>query len=213
MVFQTKWNEENIRAGLERFKAEHGRYPHSREFDATDDLPTARQIQRRYGGLPALRTALKLDGVIDFTKGSTRSAMASKTFARSYEYEENFYNFLISQIPEEFVHEQKRIRPGNVNCDFFIYNKANKASSIVIDVFYAETLYNLGGIVNLKKKRYKNMPYQTYFVSIGDKLRQEEIEGLMQKKRIETPKNIHVCSERWFRNNLSRILDRQFPLV
>lgn len=208
MAFKTLWNEENIRAGLERFKMEHGRYPHAREFDAVDYLPTARQIQRKYGGLPALRTTLKLEGVVNFTKGQTRSATAKESFLRSYAYEELFYDFLISIIPEEFVHEQKRIRPSNVNCDFFIYNKANRASSIVIDVFYAETLFNLGGIVNIKKKRYAGIQYKTYFVSIGEKFSQEEIEQLMRNKKIATPANIHVCSEGWFKDNLRTLLNR-----
>ncbi len=208
MVFQIKWNEENIRSALERFKSEHGRYPTSREFDITDYLPTARQIQRRFGGIPALRTAFKLGGEVDLTKGLVRAQTAAKTFARSYEYEESFYNYLLSVISEEFVHEQKRIRPGNVNCDFFIYNMSNKALSIVIDVFYADSLYNLAGIVNIKTKRYVNISYRSYLVSIGDKISQNEIDGLMRNKKFRLPDNIIVCSEKWFKDNLQTLLGR-----
>lgn len=205
MGFKETWNEQNIRAGLERFKLEHGRYPSAREFDTTDYLPTARQIQRKYGGLPAFRTVFNL-GETDLTKGAARSEIALKTFTRSYEYEEAFYNFLISSLPEELVHEQKRIRPGNVNCDFFIYNLEEKKKSITIDVFYAENLYNLAGIVNIKIKRYIKIPYSTYLVSIGNKISQEDIQKLIENKRASLPNNIQVCSEDWFKNNLHRIL-------
>lgn len=157
-------------------------------------------------GLPALRTSLNLEGSPDFTKGVLRSEMAASTFSRSYQYEEEFYNFLISQVAEEYIHEQKRIRPGNINCDFFLYNTHDKSKSIVIDVFFADSLYNLAGVVNIKTRRYKDITFKTFFVSIGEHLAEGEISALMLNKKIKLPHNIRVCSETWFKQNISSII-------
>ena len=206
MAVKHKWTEENIRKALELYKLENGRYPSSREFDLCPYLPAARQIQRRFGGLPAFRALLNLDGVMDFTKGTTRSNIAAKSSLRAYEYEEQFYDFLISKIPEMQVHEQKRIRPGNIDCDYFIYNIKEKSLSVVIDVFFAASLYNLNGVVNIKTKRYVSIPYRTFFVAIGNEFTQEQIDALMLNKKNQLPPHIKVCTEEWFKSNLTLIL-------
>ncbi len=199
------WTEERIRQGLEQFKTEHGRYPSAREFDKCAYLPTARQLQRRYkGGLPEFRRVFGLDGPNDFTKGETRSKVAKSSIARSYKYEEEFYNYLISHFSENRVHEQKRIRPGNIASDFFIYHKDSKRLSVVVDVFYAESLYNLTGIVNIKLKRYANLPYKTYFVAIGSNIAQVDIDKLLKNKKVPVPSHITICTETEFKQRIAK---------
>lgn len=203
---KTIWTVENIRLAMERYKAEYGTYPGTRDFDTCEYLPTARQIQRRFGGVPKFKQLLDLDGDYNLTTGPVRAAVASNAFKRSYEYEEAFYLALIQQIPEEQVHEQKRIRPGNVNCDFFIYNRSDKARSVVIDVFYAQNLFNMTGIINIKLKRYSSLLYRTFFVSIGNGITQEDIERLVANKKAPLPSHVKVCSEKWFLKNLQALL-------
>lgn len=183
-----------------RFHTEHGRYPTAREFDGCAYLPNARSIQKSYvGGLPAFRQKFIPEAVTDHTKGSVRSAMAKKTIERSYAYEERFYQLLISKFPEYLVHEQKRLRPGNVSSDFFIYT--SKTTGIALDLFYAEELFNLIGIVNIKLKRYIQLPetLQIYFICIDNgKYEQKDIDAFLQRRKNPMPKNIHVVTEAEF---------------
>jgi hypothetical protein len=51
---EPKWNNENIKAGFDRFITENGRLPTAYEIDDCSYLPSARQIQRRFGGLSNL---------------------------------------------------------------------------------------------------------------------------------------------------------------
>jgi hypothetical protein len=58
---QEPWEIEELRAGLENFNTEHGRYPTAPEIDTYPYLPSARTIERRFGGVIGLRKTLGLD--------------------------------------------------------------------------------------------------------------------------------------------------------
>jgi hypothetical protein len=45
---------EELRNGFEHFYQENGHYPTAPEIDRCKYLPSARQIQRNFGGLPKL---------------------------------------------------------------------------------------------------------------------------------------------------------------
>lgn len=64
MAFPKKWSLEIIRDGFERFKNEHGHYPKAPDdIDTCSYLPSRRQIQRIFGGLPQLRILLGLEDI------------------------------------------------------------------------------------------------------------------------------------------------------
>lgn len=197
------WTEERIKEGLNRFFEEYGRYPTALEFDNCPYLPTARQIQRRLGGLPEFRAKFIPNEILDHTKGETRSVVAKANVVRSYVYEEEFYRFLIGLFPEKLVHEQKRLRPGNVSCDFFIYTSTK--SGIAVDLFYAMDIYSLARIVNIKLKRYVQLPVaqKIYFVPVMNvEITQELIDSAMGNRKGTLPKNIHVVTEENFKGEL-----------
>jgi len=62
---------DNVRNGLERFNKEHGHYPAAEEIDICPYLPSARQIQKKFGGLKKLRSVLGLND-LDYRTGSRR---------------------------------------------------------------------------------------------------------------------------------------------
>lgn len=157
----SKWSLEQIKDGLERYKNDHGRYPSTLDFDKVDYLPTSRYIQRNHGGVVNLRKLLELDCEHDYTKGNLRSSVAKESYKRAGVYEEEFYKYLVSTIDEVRVHEHKIMRPGNICCDFFIYN-AKGDDGVVIDLFYAQDMYSLARIVNIKLKRYKNLEKEVF---------------------------------------------------
>ncbi|OGE80180.1 MAG: hypothetical protein A2660_02520 [Candidatus Doudnabacteria bacterium RIFCSPHIGHO2_01_FULL_45_18] len=116
------WSLDNIRDGLNYFFEVYKRYPTVPEVDKFEFLPTARTIQRSFGGLVSLRRQLNLARPTNYNSGEARSILAGKLWKNAREYEEAFYNYLIEILPEVTVHEHKILRPGGVSCDFFIYN-------------------------------------------------------------------------------------------
>jgi hypothetical protein len=199
--FQEIWNLEKIREAVIRFKNEHRRNPRSGDFVTCEYLPSARQIERRFGGMEKLRKDLNLEGPFNFTKGEHRSNVAKQIITKSYKIEEEFYNYLLTIYPAINIHEQKRLRPGNVASDFFIYT--SKDDDYAIDVFQAQDLYTLRGTINIKVKRYRLISnFNVYFVVIGD-FRQEDIDEQMSKKKIDWPDNIYVLSLAEFKSNIT----------
>jgi hypothetical protein len=203
------WTDERIKKGLERFHNEYGRYPSAREFDTCEYLPTARQLQRRYmGGLPEFREKFKLEGQFNLTTGQARSAVAKRNIQRSYNYEEEFYGYLLDILPAHLIHEQKRLRPGNIACDFFVY--VSKTEGIALDLFYAMDIWSLARIVNIKLKRYELLPrnQEIYFISITNhKIDQISVDKMMGSRKSKVPNNICVMTEEEFKAKLKTILN------
>lgn len=186
---------------MEEYKQKFFKYPSTLDFDKVDFLPTSRYIQRNFGGIVKLRGLLKLDAISDYTKGEYRSCIAKAGYHRAVKYEEVFYNYLISKIPEVQVHEHKIIRPGNICCDFFIYT--NSQQGIAIDLFYAQDIFSLARVINIKLKRYSNLKISVYFILIENLiLSQDQIDLLMQNRKLLLPKNIKVITEKLFKQNI-----------
>lgn len=199
--WQTTWTKEEILAGLTYFKQLYGRFPTAHEIDSFEYLPSSRSIQRSYGGLVSLRKELLPTEHADFTIGIYRSQKAKLTTANGKELETKFYNDLIKNFQEISVHEHKVIRPGNVNCDFFIYLKEN--FGVVVDIFYAESIINLVNVVNIKIKRYKLVSQPTYLVVVGnDGIDNDLLRKKMLNKRVPLPVNLRVVTEKVFFNKV-----------
>lgn len=202
-----RWSLENLRDGLQYFFELNNRYPKATEVDAFGYLPSSRAIQRSYGGLVELRTKLGIGGPTHFGRGETRSAIATVAKKRAQDYEEAFYNFLISKITEVRIHEQKVFRPGNVQCDFFIYGLGREG--IILDLFYAENLRNLAIIINIKVKRYSTIKSPVYFILVeNEAIQQSEIDVLVKSKKNELPNNIHIETEKIFKETLNEKLEK-----
>jgi len=107
------WTDEAIKKGFERFFAEHERYPTTPEIDSSHYLPSSRQLQRRFGGVPVIRERLGLP-ISDFTKGSARSEMAINIGERGRKEEQIIYKILTDYFGEVFIHGQKPF--NNYSC-------------------------------------------------------------------------------------------------
>lgn len=206
MTSKQKWTLEKIQAGIEHYKNLYGKYPSILDFNKVDFLPTARMVQRNFGGIVKLREKLNIDSASDYTKGEHRSSIARNTYARAVDYEEAFYNFLINKIPEVQVHEHKILRPGRVCCDFFVYTTDTRG--VAIDLFYAQDLYSLGGVVNIKLKRYAQITYKTFFILVGNNnISMEEIERLLENRKALLPKHIRVVTESFFKEKVFELIE------
>jgi hypothetical protein len=205
---QLKWTEDQLLKGLLKYKSEYGRFPSASEIDSYEYLPSSRSIQRSHGGLVALKRKILPDFIDehDLTRGVIRSNKASEADARAKKYEEEFYLFLCKHFSPMAVHEQKRIRPGDVSSDFFIYH--NDIEGTVIDLFYAQDIKTMAKVVNIKLKRYSTLSNKVIlFVLVGNpEIVQSDIDKNIANKAIPIPENVKVMCEQYFKTNEIKLI-------
>lgn len=203
-----RWTKGELVAGFNHFKDLNGRFPTAHEIDVFPYLPTARSIQRSFGGLVNVRKELFPLEIANYTKGLHRSGVAKQTYANGRSHEETFYTYLIKHFPEIAVHEHKVIRPGRVNSDFFIY--LDEHIGVVIDIFYAENIINLINVVNIKLKRYSLIIPETYLVVVGNpSITQEAIDKKVMNRRVPLMSHISIASEDYFKTTIVTALKKR----
>lgn len=212
-VSNSVWNISNIEAGFEKFYEIHGRYPSGPELDTFEYLPSSKTIERKFGGIQKLRKELNLEHeALDYTRGKIRSEMAGKMWARSSDDEEEYYKYLITKIPELYIHEHKVLRcdKNKTDTDFFIYYPtSNKSTSypdlgkgIAIDIFYAVDILSLLKQVQIKQKKYAPMSYPVYFLNTNKEIPQGLIDSRIFDKKDKLPQNIKVCNIDYFNSTI-----------
>lgn len=201
-----KWTLENLRDGILYFYETQGRYPTSQDVDSFDYLPSSRAIQRTYGGIKKLRNILKIGDVLNYASGMTRALKAREADERAKIYEEEFHAFLISRMHEIRVHEHKVLRPGSVNCDFFIYT--DEKNGIALDLFYAQDLFSAQKQTNYKSKRYASVAFPCYFIIVGnDMIKQKDIEKMIASRKTVLPSSRRVFTEAFFKEYFEALVE------
>lgn len=180
---QIPWTIEEIGAGLQHFNETHGHYPTAPEIDKYEYLPSARSIERSFGGVVAVRTKLGLGGQTDFRSGkhsADRSVMIAK---RARKTEQAVHTYLCERFGSQFVHREyffsddKRSR-----ADFFIFDKEN---GFCVDVFYPSNRRNLIGCLNSKLDKYLERSMREYpviFLQMNEDIGQEVLDQVILKK-------------------------------
>ena len=198
------WTPEKLKVAFDRYIAENGRLPTAPEVDKTDYLPSARQIQRRFGGLKALRTELGYE-TTDFGSGHNRSSIGTTSNLRAKEAERELEQQLSDLFGEAYVHSEKYYGRGRNRADFIIYT----ADGIFgIDVFTTETTHDLQKNVALKIDKYIDFPKSVilFFVvvstNLDDTLVKRAADGmkktaLLPGLRIVTPQGLFEQVEDW----------------
>lgn len=175
-----KYTKHQLNTNIQRFIAENGREPTAYDFDTTSYLPTARQIQRRYGGLKALRAEFGLS-TLDHTTGAIRSKTAAQAVNNSQKDEATHHNRLVEKysdpdnnvwVSRQYAYQQ--YIPGanyyaNILCDTCIEDRPNN-HRILIDFFSAKDEQSVGGSIRIKAQKLAKYPpaffypYPTYEV-------------------------------------------------
>lgn len=148
------WSKEKIKVGFERFLLENGRLPTASEVDEYEYLPTARSIQRSFGGLVKLREELGYDEH-HFGKGEYRVSIAKRVGKRGFDAEDHLEKILVLQFGEIYVHVQKGYGSGRSRFDFVVYARGH---TIGIDVFSSDSRQNIQKNIHLKLKKYADAP-------------------------------------------------------
>lgn len=183
---------EEIGVGFERFLRENGHYPTAPEIDNCEYLPSSRQIQRNFKGLPTLRKQLGFTE-INFGIGKFRSKIASARNKSGFAAERELEETLINYFGEQFVHIEKPVsHDGRQRYDFFIYAQNLKFG---VDVFYSETRRNIEKNINSKIDNYHNTISPIYFVLANDDIPQQILNQIATSKlQKPLPQNIKLLT-------------------
>ncbi len=178
------WKLEELRAGLENFYVKHGHYPTAPEIDAHPYLPSARTIERRFGGVIGLRKVLKLDTQSDMREGVHSSKRASMINARAHRVEKEVYTYLEKLFGRQFVHrEYFFLDDKRTRADFFVYDSSN---GFCVDVFYPSDRRNLIGCLNSKLAKYKGPQMNQYpviFLQMNKEIDQSVLDAIIKNKK------------------------------
>ncbi len=186
-----RWTLEKIKDGFERFQKKYGRLPASQEVDKFEYLPSSRQIQRLFGGLPQLR---KLIGHKDvyLSKGEHRSKIGFESNQRSRISEARLRDILYAKFHEPFVHLEKPIdTEKKLRADFYVFNPIENFS---VDIFTTETPHDLSSNVYIKVRKYSHLKEKMYLVLFSKKLTEGDVSLLVERKKIKFPENIELIT-------------------
>lgn len=159
------WTLEDLKAGIDHFYQENGKFPTVSDLDKIEYLPSARWIQIKFGGMVKVRKDL---GYLDthLGIGKYRSGIAQKINEEGLDFEHEMEKILINKFGEPFVHIQKRVGFGRSRLDFYVYHK-NGAFGVDVTVISGH-FRNVQTNINIKIAKYKNLNFPIFFVINGD---------------------------------------------
>ncbi len=185
---QKSWARDEVKAGLEHFFKERGRYPSALEIDAYPYLPSSRSIERRFGGLVSLRKELAIPGQTDLRSGAHSSSRARTINTRAHALEKDVYETLCGRFGKEFVHpEYFFMDDRRSRADFFVYDACN---GFCVDIFYPATRHSLVGCLNSKLRKYISemmRQYPVIFLQMNHSLPQKTLDELIAQKKKKLP--------------------------
>ncbi|MBM3261649.1 hypothetical protein FJY93_04515 [Candidatus Kaiserbacteria bacterium] len=187
------WTLDELKSGLAHFYKEHGKYPTATEVDAYPYLPSARSIERRFGGLVNLRTQLKLGSNADFRTGEHSSRRAHLINDRAHKTEQVVFDFLTKRFGRQFVHREYFFTDDHrTRADFFVFDDGD---GFCVDVFYPNSIRNLTGCLNLKLNKYASemlTKYPVIFLQMNESIDQATIDGLVGRKERKLTRGQHL---------------------
>lgn len=202
------WTIEKIKEGFEKFYEPNKRYPTAYDVDDFEFLPSARQIQRRFGGLVNLRKELGL-AVENYGNGEERSGLVASFNIRGRQYENIIYILLKEHFDEKFIHiEKPTVKENHTNgynskdrYDFYVYAKPR---NFAIDVFGTNAARGVVNIMNIKEKKYRkiNSEENLYFIYFGNNIDKGKIESWMLTRKNKFPENWRIIDIEDFKNEL-----------
>ncbi|MFZ2303392.1 MAG: hypothetical protein WAV98_01210 [Minisyncoccia bacterium] len=192
---QKPWKLLELKAGLENFYTKNGRYPTAPEVDAHPYLPSARSIERNFGGLVELRKTLGLDTQSDFREGTHSSKRARTISVRSRRVEQEVAEYLKKRFKRDSVHhrhsffDDKRTR-----VDFFVNDKLG---GFCVEVLCPLDRRNLIGCLNSKLAKYQSPQlnqHQVIFLQMNKGLDQALLDSVIKNKKNKPLAGHHLYS-------------------
>lgn len=185
-----KWTINKIKLGFEKFLEENGRLPTAPEIDRAEYLPSARTLQRSFGGVEGVRRLLGYEQV-HFGKGDFRREIALQAYKVGLQAEHDLEARLIKKFGEPFVHIEKRVGMKKNRLDFFIYSPSG---NLGIDIFYPSSFRDLQKNVNIKITKFVDVGCEVIFVVATSDYKQTLIDNWILNKRKFMPDNTKVMN-------------------
>lgn len=180
MAKKEVWTKEKIASAFKHYIDLYGHMPSAHEIDDSDLFPTARQIQRKFGGLEAVRGFLGYSE-INLSKGKNRSRISEMVGKRGRIHELDLEKALVEHFGEYFVHSEKRYGESGARIDFYVYSPEGDFG---VDVFETKRIDDLHNNLNSKFIRYKDFSYPLYFVIANNQIwKQEELNRICSGKK------------------------------
>lgn len=182
------WTLETIKHGIDRFTIEYHHPPTAHDFDICPYLPSARQMQRAYGGLESLRLQLGYEE-LNYTKGALRRSRSLSGHIDGIHAEDLLEARLIQKFGELYVHTQKRYYIDHKNrYDFFVYYYGGY---FAVDIFTTSRPSYIGTNIRHKIPKYINVPSTTpiFFVVAGNTVTARDV-----KERTDTIRGLHALT-------------------
>lgn len=168
-----KYTLKSAISSITNLKEELGREPTIQEIDQCPYTPSARHIQRRWGGIKNLRISAGFNNN-DHTKGVTRQNKAKFINNRANKYHLKYINSLFDRyhdpknftksVIREFAYQQWLPDEGyykNITCDVAITDR-DKAHVTMIDFFFPQDSHSYGGCIRMKRSKLKKYPVSLY---------------------------------------------------
>ncbi len=181
---QEPWTLEQLKAGLENFNTKHGHYPTAPEIDAHPYLPSARTIERKFGGVIGLRKDLGLDTQSDLREGAHSSKRASTINAQARKVKKEVLTYLSKVFGGQSVHrEYFFLDDKRTRADFYV---DDSQGGFCVDVFYPSDRRNLTGCLNSKLEKYQALQMNQYpviFLQMNKELDQSILDAVIKNKK------------------------------
>jgi len=187
MSHKRTWTLKKVKSGIDSFYSKHNRYPVSRDFDLDPDLPSARHVQRIFGGLVSLRKKLKIVSEKDFSKGSYSSTRAQKIKEQSTKTSRALLSILQKYAPYALIEVKVPIKTYRSTFDFKL---GNEAQNCVVEHVNPRDDRTLIECIENKLRKIANIepnPKKVFIVIMNTKINQGKIEQM--KKRRTKPFN------------------------
>jgi len=186
-----KWTLEKIKQAFEKFKGKNGRLPTTADMKNSKNLPSARWLQKSFGGVPKVRKLLGYKKT-DFGSGKDRSSLAAESMSRGKEQEIMLERYLRKKFGDIFVHNERIYDYQDMRrVDFYVYTTKE---NIGIDVFYTGTLRDLQTNVNIKLNKYQDFDDKLYFVCANTDFDQGQFDSYVESKKKPMPKDTYLVT-------------------
>lgn len=194
----TDFEKKDYKAAFERYKQEFGDYPGAQDCDKCSYLPTARTIQRNFGGLINLKKSLGLDET-DYRTGTRRITVAAEAMSKSYGSVMEAYQMLCGGFEPVQVHRDDFYLDNGLSgarSDFGVYlNITIGAEKIFIDVFYPANTKTMAGCINWKLSKIpEKVAERIYLVCMNPSIEQDIIDSMKSRKINKVRDNIFIIS-------------------
>lgn len=184
-----------VQEAIRKFISEHGREPTHRDFDRCQYLPSARTLQRRFGGMTAVRQDMGIKA--RYNSGEYRRKTMKRVLARTRQYEMEIFEKLykryhdwenFSTTVDRAVAYQKIVSKDGVwseqRCDVMIHNQ-ERGHYEFFDMFFPSDMHSFGGCVGVKRRKLERFPVRVHetdtfnvtFVCMNPAITQEMIDS------------------------------------